>query len=287
MTTMDTDGSNAAQIEYWNSRVGEMWALFQQEMDATIGPLGELALAAADVQPGEHVLDVGCGCGDTTLALADRVGTDGSVTGFDISAPMLDHAAGRAAGRTNVTFRSADVETHALEPGRHDLVFSRFGVMFFENPTRAFANLRQALRPGGRLAFLCWQPREANPFFMETMRAARNHIDVPPPVGPREPGPFAFSERSYVQAFLGDAGFAEIEHAPHENLVRLAGTPDFSAVQTFAMRIGPMAQALAETSDETRQRVQEDLAAILQPHYRGDGVYLRTRTWVVTARASA
>ena len=287
MTAMESDGPNTAQIEHWNSRVGEMWAAFQTEMDATIGPLGELAVAAASVQPGEHVLDIGCGCGDTTLALADRVGAEGHVTGVDVSLPMLEHAGTRAAGRTNISFRNADVETHTFEPDTHDLVFSRFGVMFFKNPARAFTNLHHALKPGGRLAFLCWQPREANPFFMVPMRAARNHVDVPPPVGPREPGPFAYAEEQYVRQFLGEAGFDAIEHTPHETLVRIAGTADFSAVQTYLMRIGPMAQALAETSDETRQRVKEDLAGILQTYYRGDGVYLRTRTWVVTARIPA
>ncbi len=281
---MDTNGPNTAQIEHWNSRVGEMWAAFQTEMDATIGPLGELAMAAANVQPGEHVLDIGCGCGDTTLSLADRVGTKGTVLGLDVSEPMLNHAKRRAAGRSNISFRRADVETHAFEPGRHDLVFSRFGVMFFQNPTRAFSNLRRALKPGGRLAFLCWQAREANPFFAVPRRAARNHVDVPPPAGPREPGLFAFAEEGYVRRLLGEAGFDSIDHAPHEALVRIAGTPDFSAVLAFLMRIGPMAQALAEVGDDTRRRVKDDLAAILRPHYRGDGVYLRTRTWVVTAR---
>ena len=128
---------------------------------------------------------------------------------------MLDHAGTRAADRTNVDFQNADVETRTFEPATRDLVFSRFGVMFFRNPARAFTNLCDALKPGGRLAFLCWQPREANPFFMVPMRAARNHVDVPPPVGPREPGPFAYAEQQYVRQFLTEAGFEAIEHTPH------------------------------------------------------------------------
>ena len=163
---MEATGPNAAQIEFWNGRAGETWVQFQTEQDATIRPLGDTAIGAARIRPGERVLDIGCGCGDTTLILADRVGATGSVTGVDISAPMLKQADTRATGHPNITFENVDAEQHSLPESSFDVVFSRFGVMFFRHPERAFANFRRALkawrasrlpllaRPGGQSVFL-------------------------------------------------------------------------------------------------------------------------------------
>ncbi len=284
---MEATGPNAAQIAHWNGKAGENWVRFHTEQDGTIRPLGNTAIEAAGIRPGEHVLDIGCGCGDTTLILADRVGATGSVTGVDISAVMLRQADTRATGHPNVTFKNADAEHHTLQEGNFDVVFSRFGVMFFRQPERAFANLRRALKPGGRLAFLCWQARDANPFFTVPLSVAHNHTVLPPPVAPDEPGPFAFADQRRVHRILESAGFTEIGFARQETRARIAGTPDFGAAIAFLMRIGPMASALAGVSPKTRGKIQDDLAVAIQPYYRGDGVYLRTQTWVVTAQRSA
>ena len=145
--------ANAEQIEYWNGAVGECWAAFQPVLDKALSAISDTALAFAAAKPGERVLDVGCGTGTTTYALAKTVGPGGDVTGVDISRPMLAVARSRGVG---VNFREADAATHLFHP-THDLVFSRFGVMFFADPAAAFANIRKAIAPHGRLAFVCWR----------------------------------------------------------------------------------------------------------------------------------
>ena len=163
---------NATQIEFWNGETGRNWVTHDALMEAMLQPLGESVMDALAPAPGEHVLDVGCGCGHTSLSLADRVGAEGSVTGIDISAPMLAVASHFAAGRSSIQFVEADAQTHAFEPERYDMVFSRFGVMFFEDPVAAFTNIHSAMRASGRLAFCCWQPRAVNPFMTVPAMAA-------------------------------------------------------------------------------------------------------------------
>ncbi|MFM8411336.1 MAG: class I SAM-dependent methyltransferase, partial [Alphaproteobacteria bacterium] len=158
MTRLAASGPNAEQIDYWNDMAGPKWVALQESLDRQIGPLGAAAMAAADLQPGERVLDVGCGCGATSIELARRVAPGGAVLGVDVSTVMLEAAraaAGRA-GAEGLEFANADAQTAPLTPAGFDVVFSRFGVMFFADPTAAFANLRRALRPGGRLAVVCW-----------------------------------------------------------------------------------------------------------------------------------
>src|SRR6185503_11565956 len=193
MTTLDTTGPNAEQIKYWNETAAPKWVEYQAVLDTQLEELGRLAMERARLVPGERVLDVGCGCGATTRALAARVGARGSAHGVDISAPMLARAAEltRAAGVGNVRFTNADAQTYAFEPGGADVLFSRFGVMFFTDPPAAFTNLRRALRPGGRVAFVCWQPLAENPWLLVPLSTAAQHIQLPPPPAPGAPGPFA------------------------------------------------------------------------------------------------
>jgi len=153
---MTVNAPNAAQIADWNGAVGQRWAAEQAKLDELIRPFGEAVLAAASPSPGESVLDIGCGCGETSIALAGAVGPAGQVLGVDVSAPMLDIARQRATGLTNVTFMEADASQAHL-PGGHSLLVSRFGVMFFDAPAPAFAHIGSALAPGARLAFVCWQ----------------------------------------------------------------------------------------------------------------------------------
>ena len=189
---------NATQIEFWNGETGQNWVSHDALMEAMLQPLGEAVMDSLSPKPGEHVLDIGCGCGHTSLSLADRVGAEGSVTGIDISAPMLavasQLAAERNAGHKSVQFLEADAQTHSFTPERYDAAFSRFGVMFFEDPVAAFTNLRASLRPSGRLAFCCWQPRAVNPFMTVPAMAALELLPAPPEIPPRTPGPFAFEE---------------------------------------------------------------------------------------------
>ena len=158
MARLEASGSNAGQIEYWNSPVGDRWVDIQESQDRMLGPLGETAMAAAEIAPGHHVIDIGCGCGTTTLELAHRVGTSGHVFGIDVSTPMLERARQRAASEEalSIDLQNRDAATYQFEPQAYDRVYSRFGVMFFTDPAAAFANIRTALKPGGRLAFVCW-----------------------------------------------------------------------------------------------------------------------------------
>ena len=192
--SLAASGPNAEQITYWNEQSGPKWVALDGRLDALISPYGDRALERTKPALGERVLDVGCGCGRTTLELAARVGSPGSVTGIDISTVMLARARERArkSGAQNVRFENADVQTHAFEPGSFDLAFSRFGVMFFADPVAAFANLRGALAPGGRLAFVCWQPLANNPWMQVPLAATAPHLKLPePPVLVREPGALA------------------------------------------------------------------------------------------------
>src|SRR2546427_6919777 len=226
---MSAPEANAGQVPYWNEAAGPKWVAFQKIIDAQIAPLGERAMDRAGIAPGERVIDVGCGCGDTTIALARRVGPAGLVLGIDISAPMLERAAetARAEALANVRFENADAQTHRLPASAFDVVYSRFGVMFFADPVAAFANLRAALRPGGRLAFVCWQALPENPWLFVPLRAAAQHLTLPPPPAPDAPGPFAFAAPNRVRGILPRAGFAETVPEDLRTTLTLgaAGTP--------------------------------------------------------------
>jgi len=162
---MDATGPNAEQIVYWNETAGPKWVALQELLDAQIEPLGLAMMDLLDIATGEHVLDVGCGTGQTTVELGRRTGPSGRVTGVDVSSPMLTRARERAgaSGSGNVTFIQADAQTHEFDMATADVCFSRFGIMFFADPAAAFANLRAALGPGGRLGFVCWQAVQDNP----------------------------------------------------------------------------------------------------------------------------
>jgi ubiquinone/menaquinone biosynthesis C-methylase UbiE len=158
--------ANAAQIEHWNAKAGRTWAQYQELLDRQIESLGLAAIDALKPTKGEHVIDIGCGCGQSTLALADRVGSTGAVVGVDVSAPMLEVARRRSGANPGlaVTFQQVDAQTHDLGQAEFEAAFSRFGVMFFSDPAAAFANIRKSLKPGGRLAFICWRSLAENPW---------------------------------------------------------------------------------------------------------------------------
>ena len=159
-------------------------------------PVSDLLMAAAGAKPGERVIDVGCGCGATTIDFAARVRHGGEVLGLDVSEPMLARARERASQDLPVRFVHADATVHDFAPDWADLIVSRFGVMFFADPARSFANLRKGLKRGGRLAFACWREAKQNPFFIVPLREARKHAPPLPEMGPEEPGPFALRRPS-------------------------------------------------------------------------------------------
>lgn len=280
------EAPNAAQIEYWNLAGGVTWSLLQEDLDRQIAPLGRIAIEALAPQPGERVLDVGCGCGDTSLQLAERVAPTGHVTGLDISEPMLAVAQRRAAeqGRQDqVNFVLADAQTYEFEPASYDALFSRFGVMFFADPADAFANLRSALKPGGRLAFVCWRPAAENGWMMVPFKAAVGLFPVPPAkTDPLAPGPFAFADAERVRGILSEAGFSDIGIKPHNQSI--GGHPLDHAVK-LALKVGPLGAMLREQPDTDPAAVAEAVRGALKSFETENGVMLPAAAWIVTARA--
>ena len=274
---------NADQIDYWNASAGMTWSRFQTQIDAQLAPLGHAAMAALAPLPGERILDVGCGCGETTLDLAHRVGSDGMVLGLDISAPMLDAARQRPVpdGSARPDFRMADAQTATFPPDGFDALFSRFGVMFFADPSAAFANLRRGLRTGGRLGFVCWRPYDENVWMKAPMEAALAVLPPRPPVDPLAPGPYAFADPERVRRILADAGFSDIAIEPFDTLVGQSNLDD--ALQ-LALRLGPLGRALIEMPDKAAE-IQGIVRAELARFVGDDGlVRMPAAVWIVTAK---
>jgi SAM-dependent methyltransferase len=275
---------NVEQIADWDGPVGETWVEMQAELDAHTGPFGRAAMTAADARLGERIVDVGCGCGDTSIALAKAVGEGGAVLGVDVSRPMLAVARRRGAGLGNLAFRHADAAVEAL-PAEHDLIYSRFGVMFFDDPTGAFANMRGWLKASGRLAFCCWAPPRENPWAMVPVMAARQalNIDTPPP-DPYMPGPFAFADIERLGGILGAAGFTAFDARPFKAPVTLGPTAEIAADRVT--RFGPAYRLVKAAGEGTRPTAAAAIAKALAPYAAADGsVSLTGAVWIVTARA--
>lgn len=277
-------GANADQITYWNEVSGPKWVALFDLIDAQISPLGREAMDRAQIRSGERVLDVGCGCGQTSVELAERVGSRGRVLGVDISAPMLAVARERAK-LPQLGFARADAQIHAFEREAFDLVFSRFGVMFFEDPVAAFTNLRRALAPGGRLCFVCWQPLASNPWMRVPVQAIAQHVELPAPPAPGVPGPFSLADRGRVLEILGMAGFQGVACEPFEGKLALGRGLELAQIVDFVQQMGPAGALLREASDELRERAAASLHAALEPHFEGDAVVLDFSCWIVSAHA--
>lgn len=288
MTMSMSEQPNAEQIAYWNEQAGASWVAAQAVVDQQIGPLGRLAMDRAAVAPGERVLDVGTGCGDTALELGRRVGPAGNVLGADISRLMLERARerARAAALTHVRFEEADAQTHAFAPASFDLVYSRFGVMFFVDPTAAFANLRAGLRPGGRVAFVCWRALVENPWMLVPLQAAFAHIAPPAPPPPDAPGPFAFADAERVRRILTGAGLADVRIEPLDETLTIGGGGDLDRAVEFLLRIGPLGRLLREAAPGAGEAVAGAVREAMRPYHGSEGVRMPSAAWIVSARRS-
>ena len=265
----------------WDDEIAQRWVALEEAMDRALEPFGAAALARARPAPGERVIDVGCVCGATVVALAAAVGPGGRVLGVDIAAPILARARARTAELPQVVLVEADAQTFSFT-GDHDLIFSRYGVMFFPDLDAAFANLARALRPGGRLTFAAWRPFEENPFMTVPFAACRQVLPGaagPPPDGP---SPFSLGDPDRTRQLLARAGFRDIEIDRFDSLYNLG--PDLPSAVRVAIGTGPTARSLPGTDQATRDLVRERLSAALAPHLTPEGVRLPGSSWLVSAR---
>jgi SAM-dependent methyltransferase len=283
MSAAPIHADNAAQADYWNASAGQRWTDYQEHQDQVLRPVSDRLIAAVAPKPGDRVIDVGCGCGATTIDFAARVTPGGEVLGVDISEPMLGRARERAPQDQPIRFERADATVYDFKPGAADLVASRFGVMFFADPARSFANLRKALKPGGRLAFACWREAKQNPFFILPLREASKHAPPLPETNPEDPGPFAFASEARVRQILKDAGFADIVLKPHDLELDIATGRGLETAVRAAMTIGPTSRMLDGQSEAVRAAVTADIRKALAAHARGDSVPLGAAIWIVTA----
>jgi ubiquinone/menaquinone biosynthesis C-methylase UbiE len=283
MDALTPHEKNTDQAAYWNGPGGQHWTDRQEIQDAILAPVSEALIARAGIAPGESIVDIGCGCGGTTLALAAQIGASGHALGLDISSPMLARAQERTPLGAPVQWVAADATVYPFERGNADLLFSRFGVMFFADPALSFANMRGALRSRGRLAFACWREPRHNPWLMLPLQAAYQHAPRLPELGPEDPGPFSFASQERVNRVLSKAGFSAIAMQPVDLLLDIAVGAGLDAAVEGALEIGPASRALQDQSPEVRSAAAGAIRAALAPHLKGESVPLGAATWIVTA----
>lgn len=279
---------NAYQVADWNGANGERWIANQARLDAMLDALGSTAIAAAAPVEGEQILDIGCGAGTTSFALAELVAPRGHVLGVDISEPLIARARERMPDGASVSFRIADAATAPLEAGGFDLLFSRFGVMFFDDPVSAFRHLRRALKPGGRMAFVCWRSAAENDWVRLPMGAIKDIVSLAPPPDPEAPGPFAFGDQNRVRRILNDAGFSDIAIEAFDHAIPYgAGETREAAIDdavAMAFEVGPLSRALADQPDDIRQRAVDAVRAAFATRPGDRSVMIDGAAWIVTAR---
>jgi SAM-dependent methyltransferase len=280
--------ANSDMSEFWNGEGGKKWLRFQETMDANLLPFGQKAMAAASILSGESVLDIGCGCGDTSIEMAGLVGTDGRVLGVDISEPILARARAQAmiSVEKNIAFECGDAQVVRFEAAAFDLIFSRFGVMFFDDPIAAFKNMQEALRPGGRIAFICWQPAKDNEWIRTSLETVARHVPLPDPAGPEDPGPMSFGDPERVRRILTISGFSNIKIRNCDTSFTVGSNLDEAV--SFLTQMGPASGAIAQSdADEaTKSNIAHDLRDVLVPYDTGVGVTMGAATLIVTALKS-
>ncbi|WP_298105849.1 class I SAM-dependent methyltransferase [Bradyrhizobium sp.] len=276
---------NADQIAYWNGPGGQRWVDRQASQDILLRPVVDLLIDRARITPGEQILDIGCGSGATSRAFAERTGRTGHVTAVDISAPMLARARELAPPDAPIDFILADATVHPFPPDRFDLLASRFGVMFFADPAISFTNMHRAMRRTGRVTFACWREPRENPFFMVPLQAVYRHVPKMPPVGPDEPGPFAFASAERVRRILTAAGFSGIAMEPCNLSFDMAIGQGLEAAVKSGIQMGPASRALTDQPAEIVAAATQSVRDALAPYAKGPSVPLDGAIWIVTAKA--
>ena len=277
---------NADQIAYWNGPGGKRWSDRQAMQDILLAPASQILIDRARAKTGERVLDIGCGCGATTVALAERVAPSGFVLGIDISEPMLSRARELAPTSLPLSFVLADATVYPFDPQNFDLLVSRFGVMFFAEPAVSFANLRRAMRPEGRITFVCWRDPRENPWMTISLQAVYRHVPKLPQLGPEDPGPFAFASDERVRRILSEAGYWDVAMERCDLSIDIANGRGLEGALDTAMNLGPANRALEGHPPEVRAAATNSVRELLAPQVRGQSLALPGSIWVVTARVS-
>lgn len=271
-------------LAYWSGEGGDNWARQNEFTEAVLAPVMAVLFAAINARPGERIADIGCGCGALALALAKIVGAEGRVLGVDVSRAMLEVARRLTPAGARTEFVEADATTYAFPRGAFDLLVSRHGVMFFADPVRAFANLRAALKPGGRLVFSCFRTPKENPWAMTPLEAAYQVMPRLPKPGPEDPGPFSFADPARVERILGGAGFAAVTMTPHDLSFDIAAGGGLEMSIGYMVDIGPASRTFDKGDAAARAKVEAALRAGLKPHVKGKSIPLGAGIWIVTAK---
>ena len=278
-----TEGNEQAAL--WNGRAGRAWVDAQESLDRLFTPFEHLLVNEVRAAHGRRVLDVGCGTGATTLAIARAFGTEGGCTGADISEPMIAVARARA-GREGApaSFVCGDAQRHPFEPASFDMVVSRFGVMFFDSPVQAFSNLLNAARGGAKLRAIAWRSAAENPFMTAAERAAAPLLPNLPARKPGAPGQFAFADRDRIASILEESGWAGIDIRP----IDVECTLPESDLMGYITRLGPVGLVLQDETDERRRaQVVAAVRAAFEPYVRGSEVRFTAACWMIGAEAPA
>lgn len=277
--------TNDAESVIWNGAVGAAWARHAEHYDATLAPFGEAVMDRLELVADTRVVDIGCGTGATTVELARRV-SPGWAVGVDLSSPMLAEAHRRASagGMDNIAFHQVDVGADQIPDGPYDLAFSRLGVMFFDDPSAAFANIRRSLVPSGKLGFICFKGPFENPFIVAPLMAAGAHLQLPPPPSPGQPSPFSLADPQRTRSLLEAAGFDRIEIHDGPGEASLGGADDLAALAQRVLEQNPLSgPGLASADATVRSAAIAATADAIKPFVVGDRATLGAATWIVTA----
>ena len=278
--------TNKKQRDFWSGKGGDIWVEKQNAMDVMLEPLGNAALAKLPKNLGGHVIDIGCGCGSTTLSIAEQLNESAKITGVDISEPMLDQAKKVASEKnlSNVDFQVMDIQTELDIEGKYSAAFSRFGVMFFENPVIAFKNINRSLKEEANFSFVCWQSPKLNPWQSLSIQVIKEFVDLPSPPE-RSPGPFAFAEADYLKSIMTDSGFKNINLESHEQQVTMFTGKSLEQASNDYLSINPVVtEMLKEAPESIKENISSSLQNLFKEYSNGNGLHFPSATWLVTAR---
>ena len=279
------EDKNIKQRQFWSGAGGDVWVNKQREMDIMLNPLGDRVIERLDLKSDSKIIDIGCGCGATTLEIAKKI-TQGEILGVDISEPMLDKATETAKemSLSNISFEVKDVQVDVMPQNYFDVAFSRFGVMFFEDPFEAFKNIHSSLKEDGLLSFVCWQNASLNPWQSLSIQVIKEFLDLPAPA-PKSPGPFAFEDKTYLEEILRESGFKGLEILDNqEDIVMFSGKSIREACEDY-LTINPVVtEMLKNSKPELTEEILEALVIKFSNFHQNDGLLFPSATWIVTAK---